>query len=193
MRDIIWKNRTICIFFQPQHKLSAMIVVTATLILLTLMFAPIYVRAEVTFKPSDLAANVKVRFGPIRVFDEQIVVKGKNLLCNGTVDADVDVTTLDGKSGVDLLKCVTVDKLFVTVSNNICNVSMLAIAVENAIIAFTVATVCNLLHCQVCAQCLPTSDVSQIKVRTLASFSVAELSFCLLKQGVRKWIRKSEK
>lgn len=167
-----------------------MTVVTAMLIFLLFVFAPIHVRAETTLYLSDLSARVQVAFGHIRVFNETLVLQGKMLHCNGTINADVDLNTLDRKSSMDLFKCITVDKFFVTFNNNICNVPMLVFTLQNAIISLVTATLCNMYHCQFCAQCMPTITASQIKLRVLANFSVAELSFCLLKQGVRKWIRK---
>ena len=171
-----------------------MIVVTAMLLFVTLIFAPIRFRVDAIAHMQKMSASFGVNIGAIKVFDENVSISGKKLICNGTVSTDVDLTTVDKQSGVDLLKCITVDKLCVSLQNNILGVSMFYIALENAIMALITATLCNLFHCQFYTQVAGTMDESNVKMRVVASISVAELSFCLLKQGVRRWrTRKSEK
>ena len=171
-----------------------MIVVTAMLLFVTLIFAPIHFRVDLFLYLQKLAANFSINVGALRVFDENVSLRGKYLCCNGTVSTDVDLTTIDKQGGIDLLKCITVDKLCVSLQNNILNVSMYYVALENAIMALVTATLCNLFHCQFYTQVVGTLEESRVRMRVVASTSVAELSFCLLKQGARQWkTRKSEK
>ena len=171
-----------------------MIVVTAMLLFVTLIFAPIRFRVDLFLYLQKLAASFSVNVGALRVFDEDVSLSGKNLHCSGTISTDVDLTTIDRKGGIDLLKCITVDKLCVSLQNNILNVSMFYVALENALMALVTATLCNLFHCQFYTQVVGTMEESRVQMQVAASTSVAELSFCLLKQGARQWkIRKSEK
>ncbi|MCH5152960.1 MAG: hypothetical protein J1F68_03255 [Clostridiales bacterium] len=171
-----------------------MIVVTAMLLFVTLIFAPIRFRVDLFLYLQKLAAAFTVNVGVFRVFDEDVALHGKYLRCNGTISTDVDLTTVDRKNGIDLLKCVTIDKLCVSLQNNILNVSMFYVALQNAIMALVTATLCNLFHCQFYTQVEGTMEESKVQMQVVASTSVAELSFCLLKQGARQWkIRKSEK
>ena len=171
-----------------------MIVVTAMLLFVTLIFAPIRFRVDLFLYMQKLAADFTVHVGALRVFDEGVAMRGKYLCCNGTVSTDVDLTTVDRQGGIDLLKCITIDKFCVSLQNNILNVSMFYVALENAIMALITATLCNLYHCQYYTQVVGTLDESRMRMQVAASTSVAELSFCLLKQGARQWkIRKSEK
>ena len=171
-----------------------MIVVTAMLLFVTLIFAPIRFRVDVFAYLQKLAADFSACVGIFTVFDESVTLGGKYLHCSGTVSTDVDLTTVDKKDGIDLLKCITIDKLCVSLQNNILNVSMYYVALENAIMALVTATLCNLYHCQFYTQVVGTMNDSRVQMQIGASTSVAELSFCLLKQGVRQWkTRKSEK
>ena len=171
-----------------------MIVVTAILIFATLIFAPIRFRVDAFLYLQKLSASFAVKVGAITVFDEDVSVRGKYLHCNGTVNTDVDMTTLNRKNGVDLLKCITVDKLCVSLQNNILNVSMYYIALQNAIVAFVTATLCNLYHCQFYNQVVGTLSESRVEFQVVASTSVAEVTICLAKQGVKQWkTHKSEK
>lgn len=171
-----------------------MIVVTAMLLFVTFIFAPIRFRVDMFVYLQRLAASFDVKVGALKVLGEQIELRGKNLHCIGTVTTDVDLTTVNRKDGIDLLKCITVDKLCLSLQNNIFNVSMLYVAIENALVALATATVCNLSHCQFYTQVAGTMEQSAVRINVVASTSVAELSICLLKQGARQWkTRKSEK
>ena len=171
-----------------------MIVVTAMLLFVTLIFTPIRFRVDLFAYLQKLKVEFSVKVGALKVFDENVLLCGKYLNCNGTVTTDVDLTTIDRQGGIDLLKCITLDKFCVALENNILSVSMYYIALQNAIVALVTATLCNLYHCQFYTQVVPTLDDSRVQMQVVASTSVAELSFCLAKQGVRQWkIRKSEK
>lgn len=171
-----------------------MIVVTAMLLFAMLIFAPIRFRVDGFIYLQRLSVDISAKVGVFGVFDENVSLRGKYLHCEGTVAADVDLQTMDKQSHIDLLKCITVDKLCMALYNNILNVSMYYVAMENAVLALVTATLCNLFHCQFYTQVLGTLEESMIHVEVVASTSVAELSFCLAKQGVRQWkIRKSGK
>lgn len=171
-----------------------MIVVTAILLFVTLIFAPIRFRVDLFLYLQKLAADFTVNVGAFRVFDEDVALRGKYLCCNGTVSTDVDLTTVNRQDGIDLLKCITVDKFCVSLQNNILSVSTFYVALENAIMALITATLCNLFHCQFYTQVVGTMDESRVQMQVAASTSVAELSFCLVKQGARQWkIRKLKK
>ncbi len=171
-----------------------MIVVTATLLFVMLLFAPIYLKAEVYLYIEKLTAEVMVKCGFLRVFNEKISLLGKKLHCEGTVTTDVDLKSIDRKSSVDLLNCVTMEKLFLSVRNNLATLDIKRMMLENTVLSLATATACNLFHCQFFSECIGTTGENCVCARVLVNVSVAELSFCLLKQGVRKWkTRKSGK
>ena len=171
-----------------------MIVVTAMLIFVTLIFAPIHFSVDAYAYLQRLSASFNINLGWLRVFDESVVLSGKTLRCDGTISTDVDLTTIDKQGGIDLLNCITVDRLSISLRNNILTVSTWFIAIQNAVMALFTATACNLFHCQFYSQVVGTLDESCIRLQVKASTSVAELSICLIKQGVRQWkTRKSKK
>lgn len=171
-----------------------MIVVTAMLLFVLLMFAPIRFRVDLDLYLQRLCADIKAKVGVLTVFNEQISLVGKYLHCEGTVSTDVDLQSVDRQNGIDLLQCITIDKMCFALYNNILSVSPFYFAIENAVVALATATLCNLYHCQFYTQVLGTVEESKIRAQVVASTSVAELSFCLVKQGVRQWkMRKSEK
>lgn len=171
-----------------------MIVVTATLVFVALIFAPIRLKIDVFLYLQDLSATIWAKTLAVKVFDEDISLHGKYLHCEGTVATDVDLSKVNRKHGIDLLKCITVDKLCVSLQNDILSVSTFAVALQNAVMALATATLCNLYHCQFYTQVVGCLDKSKVHAQVFASANVAELSFCLLKQGVEQWkMRKLER
>ncbi len=171
-----------------------MIVVTATLLFVLLVFAPFYLRVDVSLYFKRLAADVNIGIGAVDVIKENVRIANGSICCNGTITTDVGLKNVDRKNGIELLKCITVDKIAVSVYNNFTESFTKRFAIQNSILALATATACNLFHCQLYSECLGTLNENRVRVRAAISFSVAELSFCLLKQGVRKWkTHKSEK
>ena len=170
-----------------------MIVVTATLLFVLLFFAPLRFRVNVVAYLQHLAATVQVKGGVIKVFDESLRLKGRYLVCDGTVSTEVDLSKMDKQTGIEFLKCITVDKVCVSLVNNLLSVSMLAMLVENVLSAIAMTTLCNLSHCQLYTRVAATFDESHVHAEVLATTSVAELSFCLLKQGVKLWKTQTSK
>ena len=170
-----------------------MIVLTATLVFLLLFFTPIRLRLNIVAYLQQLTAHVRVKGVLFKVFDETFALTGRYLHCEGTVSTDVDLTKMDRQTGIDFLKCITIDKVYVTLANNLLGVSMLAMLVENVVSAVAMATLCNLSHCQFHTQVVGTFDESSISAGVVVSVSVAELSFCLIKQGVKLWKTRTSK
>ena len=170
-----------------------MIVLTATLLFVLLFFAPFRFRIDVVVYLQHLAATVRVKSTVIKVFDEKIALRGRYLHCEGTVLTDVDLTKMDKQTGIDFLQCITIDKICVSIANNMLGVSIFTMLIENVLAALTTATLCNLSHCQFYTQVVGTFEQSSTHVQVVASTSVAELSFCLLKQGVKLWKTQTSK
>ena len=171
-----------------------MIVVTATLVFVLLVCAPIRFRVDAIIYPQRLSAKVRVKSAAIKVFEEQFELTGRYLRCDGTVSTDVDVTTVNKQTGIDLLKCITIDKVCVSLRNNLLSASVPFVLVQNVLAALATATFCNVSHFQLYTQVVGTFEESSVRLQTVISTSVAELSFCLLKQEVKLWkTRISEK
>ncbi|MCH5160155.1 MAG: hypothetical protein J1F66_04835 [Clostridiales bacterium] len=164
-----------------------MIVVTATLLFVLMFFAPIRFRVNVVAYLQSLSAAVQVRSLAIKFFDETLELNGQYLHCEGTVSTNVDLSEMDKKTGIDFFKCITIDKVCVSLANNMLGVAMPVIIIENVLSAIAMATLCNLSHCQLYTQVIGTFEQSHVNVETVITTSVAELSFCLLRQEVKLW------
>jgi len=131
-----------------------MIVCTATLLFLLLIFAPFRVRVNARFLFRNFTASVKGYVYAIPFFNETFELNGKYLTCRGTVDTDVDVTQIDRQSGADVLQSVTVNRICVSVRNNILSVSPIVIAFENTLSYIASEIGCRSTHCQLYAEVL---------------------------------------
>ncbi len=167
-----------------------MIVCTATLLFILLVFAPFRVKISAQIYLQRLTANLQANVAIFNVFDEVIQIKGKYLLCKGTVETSINILQIDSKNGVDLLKCLTFDKIFVSLQNSLSSFSSKIILAENAIAAIVTNLTCCLTNCQVASEVVACLGESRICTEIAVSTSVAELSFSLLKQGVEIWMRK---
>ena len=170
-----------------------MIVVTATLIFVLLFFAPIRLGIRAVVHIQNLSANVTVRGAVLKIFNEDFELCGKTLHCEGSISTDVDLTQVDKQTGVDFIKCITVDKIAVSLANNVLDVPTTVLLAEKTIMAIIAATFCNVSHCQFYAQVVGTLEPSYARIEALITTSVAELSFCLLKQGVKLWKTQTSK
>lgn len=170
-----------------------MIVCTATLIFLLLIFAPFRIKINAQIYPQRLAAKVQAKAYFITVLKEQFVLKGMYLVCDGTVQTEINIVKIDRKNGIDLLKCLTFDRIFVSLQNNLSVVSSQKILAENVITAIATNLACSFTHCQVASEVVACVNESRVCLQIAVSTSVAELSFCLIIQGVRLWMLKLAK
>lgn len=170
-----------------------MIVCTATLIFLLLIFAPFRVKFDAQIYLQRLTAKIKAKAYCITVLNEAVKLRGKYLVCDGTVQTEVNITQIDRKNGIDLLKCLTFDRVLVSLQNNLSVVSSKIIVAENALTAIATGLACGFTHCQVASEVVACTNESKVCLQIAVSTSVAELSFSLIKQGVRLWMLKSAK
>lgn len=167
-----------------------MIVCTATLLFILLIFTPIRIKIDAKIFPATLRADMQATVLGIKVFDETARLCGKNIICNGTVETELDITQLNKGGEANLIKCITVDKIFVSLQNNLSNVSAQAILAENIICTLITGVACGITNCQIASNVLVCSGESRACFQVAVSVNVAELSFFLLKQGVQLWMRK---
>lgn len=170
-----------------------MIVCTAMLLLALLIFAPLKVRVNLCVLFHKLTAELQIKAYFFPIINETIKLDGKYLVCSGTVDTDLDITQFDNKSGVDFAKSFTVDRVCLSMQNSIVNISTKVILLENLLFGVATEVARKLSNCQVYSEVISCIDESKCILQVDVSVSVAELSFFLIVQGVRTWMRKLAK
>lgn len=169
-----------------------MIVATILLIFMLLVFLPIRVRIDAKLFLPEFTAHVNAKLFFISAFDETFSLSGRYLQCEGTVDTDIDVSTVD-KNGIDIFKCVTVDKVCVSFCNNITSTSIYSLAFQNILVGALTEILCGIYQGKIYSSVLSVFDKSNIRAQIIVSFNLFELILSLIKQGVKLWTRKSVK
>ncbi|MDE7454221.1 MAG: hypothetical protein K2M64_00125, partial [Clostridia bacterium] len=80
----------------------------------------------------------------LKVFDEEFVLNGTHLICDGTVQTEINLAKIKTENGINLLKCLTFDKVFVSLQNNLSFVSSKTIVAENALTAIITTVLCKI-------------------------------------------------
>ena len=102
----------------------------------------------------------------------------------GTLDGDLQFDT-QSNGGSEIVKCITLDSVLLHLRNDFANLDVDLLFAQNATIALVSQFVCMFAHCQFACICESFSNVSDLQFSIKGSISVAELSFCLIKQGVK--------
>lgn len=168
-----------------------MIVATAMLIFLLLIFTPIpfSVRLQYVFGQVVLYVWIKVFYLPFA--NQKFFVDANGVGYTGTVDGYLQTGKQSSQNGVDIVKCITLDSILIYLRNDLSNLTPSAMVAQNAIVSIVTPVVCSLTHCQFGCICNNFADISDLQICVKGSISVAELSFCFIKQGVEKCKHKS--
>ncbi len=161
-----------------------MIISTVFLILLLLLLAPIRLNIGVELVPSDIMLKVKVRTRFLSVFEERFLVQQGMIIASGTISDCLKLTDLDFNGGLDLTKCITVDRLDVGICPSVCGspVEMTAYNLASSLIG----TAALFTHTQLNAVTLPTCDKSRICLAAKVSSNLTEILAYLVGQLTKK-------
>ena len=161
-----------------------MIVCTVLLVLLLLVFAPISFDVAVRIVPSKLCATLSVKTLSLKIAKETIELHGTKLNCSGSVSTTVDILETKPKSGIDLVKCLTMKRLCVSVQNNAFTCNGVSLVVENVVARICALVACNVTHCDLCFGATLCSCPSNVCALITARISLADILIYLVKQGV---------
>ena len=161
------------------------------LIFLLLIFMPIpfSVRLQYVFSQVVLYAWIKVLHLPF--VQQKLFVDANGIGYTGTVDGYLQTDKQSNQNGIDIAKCITLDSVLIYLRNDLSNLNPNVMVAQNAIIGIVVPVVCSFTHCQFGCVCDNFANISDLQICLKGSISVAELSFCFIKQGVKKCKRKS--
>ena len=168
-----------------------MIVATAMLIFLLLIFTPIPFCVRLQYVFGQVVLYVWITVLRLSFADQKIFVDANGIGYSGTVDGYLRADKQSNQSGIDIAKSITLDSVLICLQNDLSNLKPNVMVVENAIISFVCPIVCTLSHCQFGCICNNFANISDLQICVKGSVSVAELSFCFIKQGVEKCKRKS--
>lgn len=155
-----------------------MVVLTVLMLVAFLCLVPLRVAVAFRLDLTKKRLYVRATLWWIPVFKENFTVVGKYLVCKGTVESNLDLTTLNG-SGINLAKAVVVDSVNVTAAVDYSKSPAAMPAVE-AILAAATGAACAFTNCRVHANnrfSLENSVFGEV----VASTTLAEIILALLK------------
>lgn len=170
-----------------------MIVATAMLIFLLLIFTPIpfVMRGRYIFGEVDV--QIEVCVCGLLLAKERVFVNGNGVGYQGTVDGYLQTDEDSKQSGIDVAKSICLHKVLLCLRQDFSKLNVNLFVLQNAIFLLLSQIVCGFTNCQFACVSNNFSDVSDFQIFAKATISVAELSFCFIKQGVRKCKHKLQK
>ena len=168
-----------------------MIVATAMLIFLLLVFTPIPLSVRLRYVFGQVAFNVWIKVFSLPFANQEVFVDSNGIGYRGTVQGYLQTDKQSNKGGIDIAKSITLDSVLIYLRNDLSNLNPGVMVVQNVLIGAVCPFVCSLTHCQFGCICDNFANISDLQICVKGSISVAELSFCFIKQGVEKCKRKS--
>ena len=170
-----------------------MIVATAMLIFMLLLFMPIHfvVRGQYVFR--DVNIKTKIQVCGLLLAEERLSVATNGVAYVGTVDGYLQPNDNAKREGIDFAKSITLHSILLNFRSDIANLNIGWFAFQNAMLSVASQIVCSFCQFQFACVCNNFSNIDDVRFKVKASISLAELSFCFIKQGVRKCIHKLQK
>ena len=170
-----------------------MVVVTAILIFLLLIFAPIPFVLSGRYILLDKFVQVQIDVFGLNLASESIFVGKQGIGYKGTVDGYFKYDDEEKQSGVDIANSICMHSILLFFRSNFANLDVRLFAFQHALLGIASAVFCSFCNCQFACLYDNFSFVDDFQFSVKASVSVAELSFCFIKQGVRKCKLKLQK
>ena len=161
------------------------------LIFLLLVFTPIPLSVRLRYVFGQVAFNVWIKVFYLPFANQEVFVDSNGIGYKGTVQGYLQTDKQSNKGGIDIAKSITLDSVIIYLRNDLFNLNPSVMVVQNVLIGAVCPFVCSLAHCQFGCICDNFANISDLQICVKGSISVAELSFCFIKQGVEKCKRKS--
>lgn len=162
-----------------------MIVLTILMLVLLLCLVPLRIAINFRLDLLQKYLFVKVNVFFLPVFKEKLQFVGRNLVCSGTVDTEIDIFQMDGKQGINLVKALVFDSVNLTFAIDFCRYSPFAMLCIESICSATTAVACAFSHCKIHTDtCL--SQVNSVFGNVVVSVSLMKIIAVLISESVRK-------
>ncbi len=170
-----------------------MIVATAILIFLTLFFAPISFVASIKYLVGNLDVDCQIKAYSFNVVKENIFFDGQGIGYTGTVDGRVEISKLLDNNGFDLAKSIVINKVIILTTNDFSNCNIESILFSRLFSSILTSILSKMTVCQVASVHNAFGANNKLYLQLYCQVSIAELSFCFIKQGVSLWTHKFRK
>ena len=166
--------------------LKEMIVATAILIFLLLIFMPVRFCIDANFNFTDMTASVNLKVFLHTLVKENIFYGDGQICYKGTVDGQFQGDRNSRQNATDIAKCITIDSIFLFLQNDFSNQFFTNFVLQNTLINLLSQLVCTFSHCQFGVVCNSFSNIDSLQIVLKGNVSIAGLSSCFIKQEVQK-------
>lgn len=170
-----------------------MIVATAMLIFLLLIFVPIPFEMRGRYIFGEVDVQIEMDVCGLLLAKERVFVNYNGVGYQGTVDGYLQADENSKQSGIDVAKSICLRQVLLCFRQDFSKLNVNFLVVQNAIFSALSQIICGFSSCQFVSVANNFSDIDDFQILAKASVSVAELSFCFIKQGVRECKHKLQK
>ena len=156
------------------------------LIFLLLIFMPIRFELYGRYIFTELSIQTQIKVFAFTLAKERVLVDSQGVSYQGTVDGYLQSDKDSQQDGIDIAKSITLSSVLLYFRKDLSNLNVTTMVFQDAILATMAQTLCLVSNCQFACVCNNFSNVDDLQFLVKGSISVAELSFCFIKQGVRK-------
>lgn len=162
-----------------------MIVMTVVMIVFLLSLTPLRIAVAFRLDVDEKSVRIEGTVFWIPVIKENFSLHGKYLHCEGTVNAEVNLFSVDGRSGVDVAKAVVVDSLNVTAAVDYSKYGAMTLPAVETLLCLSTAVACACSHCKIHAStCFSLENA--VFGEVVVSVSLADVLAVMLKDSIRK-------
>lgn len=159
------------------------------MIVFTLAFLPIRIRICGSIIPKLLQVDVCAKLFGLPVFTEKINAKIGKLVCVGTINVEFSLADFDPSAGIALYKCVILDELRLCACVNFATISTVAMVSALSFFRTAIAVFSHFAALGVSYAECPSQGDNRLAYDLLVRLSVGELLICLIKEGIKKWLK----
>ena len=167
-----------------------MVVLTVLMLVALLCLVPLRIAISFRVDLNRKMLYVRLTLWWVPIFNESFCLIGKYLVCKGTVETNVDVTTINGETGKGLVKAIVVDSVNVTAAVDYTKVNPTVMPIVEGILFAATSVLCACSNSRVrTSSCFSTANA--VFGEIVVSTTLAEILLALAKGKVKTWRNKS--
>lgn len=172
------------LFFVAQTRFDMVVALTVLMLVALMCLLPLRVTANFRLDVSSKKFFVRAKLFRIPVLREEMYLSGSRLICRGNVQTEINLLSLDGDQGKNIVKAFAFDRLNIFFALDFSRKSPLVMPVVE-ISAFLGGTLSRLLsHCRV-RVCTGFSPLNSVLGEVAVSVSLADILIVLAKQSLQ--------
>ena len=160
-----------------------MVVLTVLMLVAFLCLVPLRIAVAFRLDLDKKCLYARLTLFWVPIFKEKFEILGKYLVCTGTVETNLDLTTLNAKAGAGLTKAIVVDSVNVTFALDYTKTNPLVMPALETVLFVATNVACRFSHCRVRTSSA-FSLANAVFGEVVLSVTLAEILLALLKEKI---------